>query len=73
MTKEQSKYYRCSKCEAIRELRHPSLTKIEDTTMCTRPVTYRTSGICGGSFTVEMSEEEYNTQLKEWEEKRNNK
>ena len=59
--------------EAVRELRNPSLTKIENTSMCTRPVNHRTSGICGGSFSIEMTEEEYNTQLKEWEEKRKDK
>lgn len=40
--------------------------------MCTGPVGYRTSGICGGSFTVEMTEETYNKQLQDWEEKRKN-
>lgn len=68
--KEKSKYYKCDKCgEAIRELRHPSLRKIEDTPTCTKPITYGTSNICGGSFSIELTEEEYNKQLKDWKEK----
>lgn len=39
-------------------------------TLCINPMIERTSGICGGSFTVEITEEEYRTKLKEWETKR---
>jgi len=39
--------------------------------MCTGSFPWRTSGICGGSMTNEMTEEEYNAQLKAWEEARN--
>jgi hypothetical protein len=64
------KYFRCNKCGQ-------HITKVENYTqlngMCTGSVTYRTSGICGGSFTNEMTEEQYNAQLKEWEEARNKK
>lgn len=64
------KYYRCDKCGQY-------IAKVENEKqlggMCTGFAGYRTSGICGGSFSVKMTEEEYNTQLKEWEDKRNNK
>lgn len=60
------KYYRCNKCGQY-------ITKTNNTEgfgMCTGSVTYRTSGICGGSFSIEMTKTEYDTQLKEWEEQR---
>ena len=41
--------------------------------MCIGAVTYRTSGICGGSFSIEMTKEEYDNQLKEWEKLREEK
>lgn len=62
------KFFRCDKCGQ-------RITKVDSekqmNSMCTGSVTYRSSGICGGSFSVEMTEEEYNKQLKDWEEKRN--
>lgn len=64
------KYFRCNKCGQ-------SITKVENekqmNSMCTSGTSYRVSGICGGGFSNEMTEEEYNAQLKEWEDKRNNK
>lgn len=64
------KYYRCDKCGQY-------ITKVETPNqmggMCTGDASYRISGICGGSFSIEMTEEEYNAQLKEWENKRNEK
>jgi len=63
------KYFRCNKCGS-------SMFKTELETMrpiCTAPMAVRTSGICGGSISNEITEEEYNTQLKEWEEQRNKK
>lgn len=62
------KYYRCDKCGQY-------ITKVEKPCqrqgLCTGSFAGRTSGICGGSFSVRMTEEEYNAQLKEWEEKKN--
>lgn len=62
------RFFRCNKCGQY-------ITKVENEKqlggMCTGPMAVRTSGICGGSMTKEMTEEEYNTQLKEWEEIRN--
>lgn len=56
------KYYRCSKCgQYIAKVRNA----VElSHSMCTGSVSYRTSGICGGSFSIEMTEEEYNAQLR---------
>lgn len=62
------RYFRCNKCGQY-------ITKVENEkqlgVMCTGSFPWRTSGICGGSMTNEMTEEEYNTQLKAWEEARN--
>ncbi len=64
------KYFRCNKCGQF-------ITKVDDARqmngMCVGPFAARISGICGGSFTNEMTEKEYNAQLKEWEEKRKEK
>lgn len=64
-----NKYYRCNKCGG--SIFKTELKMVRP--MCTAPMAGRTSGICGGSISTEITEEEYNTQLKEWEEKRNNK
>lgn len=58
------KYFRCDKCgKTITKIEKESEIKI----ICTSNINYRISGICGGGFSIEMTEEEYNTQLKEWE------
>jgi hypothetical protein len=48
-------YRKCWKCGSVTKLQSTSPT------MCVSPVTYRTSGICGGSFDIEITKEEYNT------------
>jgi hypothetical protein len=63
------KYFRCNKCGG-------AMFKTELETfrpICTAPMVGRTSGICGGSISNEITEEEYNTKIKEWEEQRNKK
>jgi hypothetical protein len=59
----KERYFRCDKCGNF-------ITKVDHGQsrggMCTGPMAVRTSGICGGGFTIEMTKEEYNTQLKEW-------
>ena len=47
-------FWKCWKCGSV--------TKSTNSfhSMCVTPITYRTSGICGGSFSVEITEEEYN-------------
>jgi|LakMenE18May11ns_1017448.scaffolds.fasta_scaffold9663420_2 hypothetical protein len=69
MSKEDNpKYFICSKCgEVIRKVPNPSKIDLTNMTLCVNPMGVRTSGICGGSVTVEITEEEYNTKLKEWE------
>jgi hypothetical protein len=72
MSKEETpKYFICSKCgEVVRKVPNPSKIDLNSMTPCVNPMGVRTSGICGGSFTVEITEEEYKTKLKEWETKR---
>jgi len=48
------RYFKCSKCG------HKIQTTNNDSGfLCTQPTPVRTSGICGGSYNVEISEEEY--------------
>ena len=72
MSKEDNpKYYICSKCgDTIRKVPNPTKVDLTNMNLCVNPLLERTSGICGGSFTVEITEEEYNTKLKDWETKR---
>lgn len=64
------KYFRCNKCgQTITKAEYPS----QVSGMCMANASYRVSGICGGSFTVEMTEEEYNAQIQEWENNRKEK
>lgn len=46
------KYYQCNRCGGSLAVNH-------DKAPCTLPVSYRTSGICGGSISTEISEVEY--------------
>lgn len=46
------KYYQCNRCGG-------SLAVNYDKAPCTLQVSYRTSGICGGSISTEISEQEY--------------
>jgi hypothetical protein len=71
MSKEDKpKYFICSKCgEVVIKVPNPSKVDLTNMTLCVNPMGVRTSGICGGSVTVEITEEEYNTKLKEWETK----
>jgi|688.fasta_scaffold2065801_2 hypothetical protein len=67
---DKPRYFKCSKCgESIRKILHPSLSDLDNMPVCIFPMVERTSGICGGSFSVEITEEEYNETLKEWENK----
>lgn len=62
------KYFKCSKCGGSL-----TATKSNDGGMCVMPFGARVSGICGGGMSIEITEEEYNAQLKSWEELRNKK
>ncbi len=61
---KQERYFRCNKCgktiAKVKEWDHAG--------MCTIGFIGRTSGICGGGFTIEISKEEYYNQLKEWDQ-----
>jgi len=64
------RYFKCFKCGG-------SLTVTEDGKeaegiMCTAPMAARTSGICGGAFSVEITEEEYDVTMAAWEKIINN-
>lgn len=58
------KYYRCWKCGN-------SVTKGEQNkgALCTMPVTYRISGVCGGSLTEEITEQVYNSMIEHFKNK----
>lgn len=53
------KYYQCNRCGG-------SLATNYDNTTCTLPVTYRTSGICGGSISTEINRKEYRKVTSRW-------
>lgn len=55
-------YYKCCKCGKTLSL-HSGIT-------CTQPMAVRTSGICGGSTTQEITKEEYFETLYKWSEDR---
>lgn len=59
----KERYFRCNKCGLF-------ITKVtngEDRGgMCTGTMAVRTSGVCGGGFTIGMTKAEYIAQLKEW-------
>lgn len=58
--KNKDKYYKCNKCGS-------SITVNDKNVLCTTSAPYRTSGICGGSISVEISEEEYKETIARWE------
>jgi hypothetical protein len=53
------KYYQCRRCGG-------SLAVNYDNAVCTLPVTYRTSGICSGSISMEITEADYNQVRSQW-------
>lgn len=56
-----NRYLRCWKCGTA------VMTEGEPPLMCTMPMSVRTSGICGGSYEKEITEEEFWTEaLTEW-------
>jgi hypothetical protein len=52
-------YYICSRCGG-------SVATNWDSATCTLPVSYRTSGICGGSISMEITEEDYKQTTSQW-------
>jgi hypothetical protein len=53
------KYYQCSRCGG-------SVAVNWDNATCTLPVAYRTSGICSGSISMEITEADYNQVISQW-------
>ena len=51
------RYFQCWKCGAVGYTIDGSSPQ---NTVCCSPMVIRTSGICGGSFTIEITEQEYN-------------
>jgi len=50
------RYFKCWKCG------YPVYTEdgSKPNSMCVQPMSYRTSGICGGSYTLNSTEKEFN-------------
>ena len=53
------KYYQFSRCGG-------SVAVNWDNATCTLPASYRTSGICGGSISMEITESDYNQVKSQW-------
>jgi len=53
------KYYQCRRCGG-------SLAVNYDSAICTLPVPHRTSGICSGSISMEITEADYNQVRSQW-------
>ena len=53
------RYWKCWKCGAV-GYTEGELVENNPSTMCCAPMPVRTSGICGGSFSIEITEQEYN-------------
>lgn len=68
MNIETEKYYKCNKCGQ-------SIVKGESAKdwPCGAFASYRVSGICGGSHSVEITEETYNSMIANWEKLRQEK
>ena len=66
---ETPKFFKCSKCGALRKVPSPSKVDLKNMVGCSGPV----SGMCDGSFTIEITVEEYNVTLEKWDNERKNK
>jgi len=62
------RYFKCWKCGALTFTENG---KEVEGFMCTMPMACRTSGVCGGAFSIEISEEEYYATTAAWEKARN--
>lgn len=60
--KTAERYFKCWKCGKTLSL-HSGIT-------CTQPMAVRTSGMCGGSTTQEITKDEYFETLYKWSEDR---
>ena len=58
----EKRYFKCWKCGAITYTENNE----DPNCVCTAPMAVRTSGICGGSFSIEITKKEYEETLKEF-------
>jgi len=56
------RYFKCFKCGALTYTEDGGIPEI----CCTASMAVRTSGICGGAFSIEISEDEYFTTISRW-------
>jgi len=70
-----TKYFRCSKCgNSVEEVTFRKEAGIlSEPTMCFEPFAARTSGICGGSLSKEITKKQYYALLDKWDLERENK
>jgi hypothetical protein len=61
----KKRYWKCYKCGSV-GYTEGKLLDNDPKTMCLAPMPVRTSGICGGSFSIEISEQEYNEKTKQY-------
>lgn len=67
-----TKYFRCNKCgNSVEEITFRKEAGIlSERTMCTEPMAVRTSGICGGSISKEITMKQYRALLDKWDNDR---
>lgn len=65
-----TRYFKCCKCGSItKSMNAPEAKQYYPKFVCVADMAGRTSGICGGSFEIEIHEQEYIDQLIEWRNK----
>jgi len=62
---ETRRYYQCYKCGTIGY----TIDGSKPNSMCLAPASYRISGICGGGYDTEVTEADFEKQVKELQEK----
>jgi len=55
----KKRYWKCWKCSSV-GYTEGKFVDNSPSTMCCASIPIRTSGICGGSFSIEITEVEYN-------------
>ena len=63
------RYFKCCKCGSYLTITEDG--KEVESIVCTAPMTIRISEICGGAFSIEITEEEYNATIAVWEKVKN--
>ena len=60
--KSTKRYWKCWKCGAV-GFTEGELINNPPKAMCCAPMPVRKSGVCGGSFNIEINEQEYNEKI----------